>query len=445
MSLTCPFNFLLRNEQTAFPRVIVNNKIFHEKQKENLVETHIDPGTNTALTFSQGAKKRALTVIFFIMLMDIVGLTILYPVTPFIVGRYSDDALMVTMMTAIYAGAQFFAAPLLGKLGDRYGRRPVLLVSVFGSALGYLMFGLGGALWILLLSRLIDGVTAGNMSTASAYIADVSTPEERARNFGLIGVAWGIGLILGPALGSAVGQISLEAPAFTAAALSMLGWLLAFFMLPESLPPSRREKTPIRAADLNPFGAIGAMARKPGLGGLLVVLCLFNLAFNGINSTQSLFVIDRFNAQPSEAGLLLVLIGIAVVSVQVLFMQRVVGRFGEKTVALISLLGLALGSVITFLSPLFWLVYLFSVLSSAVSAFIFPTLTTLTTNRVAPSEIGALMGVTTALGSLMSVAGPLWAGAAYDQIVVGAPYWIGAAVLIVATFLLMRQRPASIP
>jgi MFS transporter, DHA1 family, tetracycline resistance protein len=389
-------------------------------------------------TQSTTTKRRALSVIFFILLMDIIGLTILYPVTPFIVGRYSGDALMVTMMTAIYAAAQFFAAPLLGKFGDRYGRRPVLLMSVAGSAVGYVIFGLGGTLWILFVSRLIDGITAGNMSTASAYIADVSLPEERAKNFSLIGIAWGIGLILGPALGSIAGQISLEAPAFIAAGLSAIGWLLAFFLLPESLPQEQRETAPIRLNDLNPFAAISVMARKPGLGGLLLVLCLFNFAFNSINSTQTLFIIDKFDAQSSQVGLLLVLIGIAVVGVQVTLIQRVVPRYGEKTVAIASLLGMAIGYTTTFFAPILGLVIVLAVVSNAVSAFTFPTLTTLTANGVAPRELGALMGVTTALGSLMSVAGPLWGGAVYDHVMLGSPYWIGAILFVLAAFLLMR-------
>ncbi len=137
-------------------------------------------------------QRGALSVIFLIMLLDVIGISILFPVAPYLVKRYSDQALMVSMLTVIYAAAQFFAAPALGKLGDRHGRRPVLILSVLGSALGYVIFGIGGALWVLFLSRLIDGITAGNMSTASAYLADVSKLEERAKNFGLIGVAWGV-------------------------------------------------------------------------------------------------------------------------------------------------------------------------------------------------------------------------------------------------------------
>src|SRR5512142_1488257 len=147
--------------------------------------------TSNESSSATGRSKRSLALVFAIMLMDIVGLSLIFPVAPFIVQRYSNNALMVTMLTVIDAAAQFFAAPALGKISDRTGRRPALLVSVFGSAIGYLVFGLAGALWVLFLSRLIDGITGGNMSTAMAYIADISTPEERPQNFVLVGMAYG--------------------------------------------------------------------------------------------------------------------------------------------------------------------------------------------------------------------------------------------------------------
>src|SRR5829696_6936993 len=213
--------------------------------------------------------KATLGLIFAILLLDVVGISILFPIAAYIVLRYSNDALMVTLLTVIYAAAQFVAAPLLGKLGDMYGRRPVLLVSLAGSAVGYIIFGIGGALWILFVSRLIDGITAGNQSVAAAYIADVSTPVTRAKNFTLIGMAWGIGLVIGPAAGAALGQWWLEAPAFIAAGLSLLGMLLGFFLLPESLPAAQRSA--LRLGDLNPFGTIIAFVGKPDLGKLLLV------------------------------------------------------------------------------------------------------------------------------------------------------------------------------
>src|SRR5512138_3006642 len=213
--------------------------------------------------------KRSLALIFAIMLMDIIGLSILAPVAPYIVREYNTSALTVTLLFAIYAAAQFAAAPALGKISDRIGRRPVLLACVFGSAIGYFIFGIGGALWVLFLSRLIDGITGGNLSTAAAYIVDVSKPEERAKNFTLMGMAYGLGFIIGPAIGGALGQISLNAPLFAAGVASLISVGFIYFMLPESLPAERRERQPMRLADLNPFGAIAYMLRKPMLGVLL--------------------------------------------------------------------------------------------------------------------------------------------------------------------------------
>jgi len=382
----------------------------------------------------------ALAVIFLIMLMDVVGISILYPVAPYLVKRYSNEALMVTMLTVIYAAAQFFAAPVLGKMGDHYGRRPVLLVSVFGSAIGYVIFGIGGALWVLFLSRLVGGITAGNMSTASAYIADVSKPEKRAKNFGLIGVAWGVGLILGPALGAVLGQINLAAPAFVAAALSLLSVLLAFFLLPESLPRERRETARIRANDLNPFASISAMARLPTLGQLFLALCLFNFAFNGINSTQTLFLIEKFAAQPWQLGSLLVVAGITVAVVQAVLVQWFVSRYREKAVAVASLFGQAFSALAVFSAPIFWLIFPLTGLNSALSTFTFPTIGTLASNSVSQREQGVLMGVTAALGSLMSILGPLWAGVVYDHVMRGAPYWMGAAIFALAALILQIRR-----
>jgi multidrug resistance protein len=384
------------------------------------------------------SNKRSLGLIFFIMLMDVVGITLLSPVAPYLVRRYSNEALMVTMITVLYAGGQFIAAPLIGKLGDRYGRRPVLLVSLFGQAIGYLIFGLGGSLWILFLGRVIGGITGGNLSTAAAYIADVSRPEERSKNFTLIGMAWSVGLILGPAAGGLLGQFHLGAPAYTAAALSLLNVLMGIFILPESLPKERRETAPLRASDFNPIVSIFEMARKPGLGWLLIVTCLFNFAFNGINSTSTLFVIEKFSAQPWHLSLLLGLAGIAVGVTTFVLVPRLVPRFGEKTVATASLIGQSFFDIAIFFVPLFWPIFPLNMLVSAISAFTFPTLTTLSTDCVPHREVGLLMGVTTGLGSLMNIFGPLWAGTVYDHVMVGAPYWMGAIVLVMAGLMLFR-------
>jgi DHA1 family tetracycline resistance protein-like MFS transporter len=385
----------------------------------------------------------ALGLIFSIMLMDIVGLTGFNPVTPYLIRRYNNAALAVTLVTVVYAAAQFLAAPLMGKLGDRYGRRPVLLISLFGQAVGYAIFGVGGALWVLYLGRLIGGITGGNFSTANAYIADVSKPEERAKNFTLIGIAWSLGLILGPAAGGALGQLDKTLPAFVAAVLSLLNVLLGYFLLPESLPKERRSVVPLRLNDFNPAAAIAEMARKPGLGGLLVISCLFNFAFMGINSTSTLFYIEKFAVDPGQLGTLMALAGISLALVQFLLVQRVVKRFGEKRVCVTSLIGQVVGDLAIFFAPALWMIYLVNMFVTAVGGFTFPTLTTLVTSRVQYREIGLLMGVTSALGSLMNIVSPIWAGIMFDRVMLGAPYWMGAIILLLAALLLTREPGAT--
>jgi MFS transporter, DHA1 family, tetracycline resistance protein len=385
-------------------------------------------------------KTIALALIFAIMLMDIIGLLVLSPVAPFIVRQYSDIALAVTMITVVYAAGQFIAAPFMGKLGDRYGRRPVLLVSLVGQALGYVVFGMGGSLWVLFLARLIGGVTGGNFSTATAYLADISTPQERAKNFTLIGIAWSLGLILGPAVGGLLGGISLAAPVYAAAGFSLLNVILAIFFLPESLPKEHRSAVPIRLSDINPFVAIWSMARKPGLGLLLIVTSLFNFAFNGINSVQSLFFIAKFSIDPAQLGSLLVVAGIALAVVQFLLVQRMVRRFGDKTVAIGGLSTLALFEWGIILAPTLGFIYPATMLTNMASGFVFPTLTSLNTARVTHREVGLLMGVTTALGSMMNIFAPIWAGVVFDRVAIGAPIWMGAVIMGIAAVLLWRSR-----
>ncbi len=264
------------------------------------MNTNIDTDTRyPAPKTGRGAwqSRTSLGFIFSVVLLDVIGLGLLMPIQAYIVRQYSDEALMVSMIPVLYASAQFLAAPLLGKLSDRFGRRPVLLISILGSAVGYFLFGVGGALWVLFLSRLIDGFTAGNASIASAYVADVTPPQDRAKNYGFIGMAYGLGFILGPTLGGLLSQISLDAPVFAAGTLSLLA-VVGFFILPESLPKEKRLTQPLRIADLNPFGSIFEMLRRPTVGGLLIVQCLFFFVFNGNNIMLPVFMIDKFGALP---------------------------------------------------------------------------------------------------------------------------------------------------
>jgi DHA1 family tetracycline resistance protein-like MFS transporter len=392
------------------------------------------------MQFTPQITKRTLTLVFIVMLMDIVGLSLLFPIAPYIVKQYSNAALMVTILSVIYAGAQFFAAPALGKISDRVGRRPVLLISVFGSAVGYFIFGIGGALWILFLSRLIDGITGGNMSTAMATIADISKSEDRPKNFVLVGMAYGLGFILGPAMGGALGQLSLNAPVFAAGTISLIEVTLIYFMLPESLPKERRETQPLHVRDLNPFASIGDMLRKPGLGQLLIVYALFNLGFDGVNSIAGVFISRKFTAEPWHLGALFVVSGIALAMMQAAFTPKLVNKFGAKSVLLSGLLGNAIGGLLIFSVPALWMLFPVYFLSASFTGFIWAPASALITNRVTEREQGQLAGVNAALGGLMSALGPLWGGLAYDHIIPGSPYWISAIIIGLACILLTQVK-----
>ncbi|HEX9332684.1 MAG TPA: MFS transporter [Anaerolineales bacterium] len=389
------------------------------------------------MKFDPQTTKRVLRIIFFIMLMDIVGMSIIFPVAPYIVQRYSGDALMVTMLTVIYAGAQFFAAPALGKISDRVGRRPVLLVSVFGSAIGYFVFGIGGALWVLFFSRLIDGITGGNISTASAYIIDVSKPEERAKNFALLGMAYGVGFILGPALGGVLGQWNLNAPVYVAGVIFLISTVLVYFLLPESLPIERRAKSRLSPNDFNPFASIAQMLFKPGLGVILLIIALFNFSFDGVNSVAGVFIKNKFHGLPLTLGLLMVSVGVATAFVQATLMEPLVRRYGEKRMAFVGLLASVIGWPLIALAPALWMLFPITFLQSGITGFIWATAGTMAANHVTEHEQGGLAGVNVALSGLMAMLGPLWAGAAYDHIAPSSPYWIGSIILIVACGLLL--------
>ena len=381
-------------------------------------------------------KQIRLGVLFLIMWMDVVGVSLFYPIAWRIVGQFTPGAMMVSMLTVLYSAAQFIAAPILGKLSDRWGRRPMLLASLAGSSVGYVLFGLAGALWLLLLARVVGGLSGGNISIASAAIADLSAPEERPKNFALVGLAWGVGLVVGPAIGTALVGISLWAPAFFAAALMAATAVLCWFFLPESLPVEKREPGKLTFTGLNPFSAIWRMARKPGVGRLLLVGCLYNLAVGGTNNIASLFMVDRFKATQGQIGLYITLVGVGVALIQ-LAVPPVVRRLGERRTAVLTLFEQAVGGVAIFFCR--WLLVFFPValVSGWLGNFLFAPLTAMQTSLVEEADTGTLMGVTTSLNGLMNIFGPLWAGFVFDAVAPGATYLTAAGLFVAAAGVML--------
>jgi MFS family permease len=401
--------------------------------------------------------------LFLTVLIDLLGVGIILPLLPYyakIVEQSSipwladNRAMVVGALTASFALMQFLFAPLLGALSDRYGRRPVLLISLLGTGVAYILFGLAEylsflgvemVLAMLFFARILDGITGANISTAQAYIADVTTPENRAKGMGMIGAAFGLGFMLGPALGGLLSTISLATPAFVAAGLALANVLFGYFNLPESLPPERRVTTPVRA--INPFSRVGALLQRPSIQPLLIGVFLLNLAFASLQSNFAVFSDVRFGFGPLDNALIFTLVGLLAVLIQGVLIRRLVLAFGEARLAIIGMTLMAIGFGAIAFVPVAWTLFPVIGVVAIGSGMATPSLTSLISRRVAAHEQGTTLGGTQALTSLTMIAGPVFAGVTFDSLDAGAPYYLGGvliamAVVIVGSALLpvLRQR-----
>lgn len=364
----------------------------------------------------------------------------------------NNRAIVVGLLMASFALMQFLFAPVLGALSDRYGRRPILILSLLGSALSYVLFGVAEylsflgvetVLVILFLGRILSGITGASISTAQAYIADVTTPEERAKGMGMIGAAFGLGFMLGPALGGLLSTISLATPAFFAAGLALVNVIFGYFNLPESLPPERRTVTPVRG--VNPLERVQTLVRRPSLQPLLIGVFLLNLAFASLQSNFAVFSDVRFGFGPLDNALIFTLVGLLAVLMQGVLIRRLVLAFGEARLVIAGLTLMAIGFVAIAFVPQAWM--LFPVVGAVAigSGMATPSLTSLISRRVAAHEQGTTLGGTQAVTSLTMIIGPIFAGVTFDSIDTGAPYYLGGilialAVMVVGSALLPTIR-----
>ena len=396
------------------------------------------------MTDTEKRGARPLVFIFLTVFLDLLGVGILVPVIPFIVAEFRSDALTVGLLSLTFAAAQFLASPVLGALSDRYGRRAVLLLSVLGTGGGYFLFGFAQTLWLLFLARLIDGFTGGNISTAQAYIADVSLPEDRAKNFGLIGAAFGLGFILGPAIGGVLSHVSLRAPAFAAAGLSLVTVGLGYLMLPESLPRERRVRTPFRLRELHPLGHLGEALRRPGVRRLFVAFFAISFAMAGLQSNYAVFTREQFGLGPAGTAWLFTLVGAISVLVQGVLLRRIPTGGRERAIAMAGLAIMAAGFAATAFAPSVRWLYLATGLLALGNAAAAPMLTSEVSRNVGGEEQGRILGSMQSVASLTRILGPLWAGLAFDHIGFGAPYWTGAVwVLAGLAAAALSFRPAD--
>ena len=392
---------------------------------------------------SSASARASIAVILLSVFLNFAGFTLIIPVLPFSVARHvapGEVAFWVSLILSVYALCSFIAAPVLGSLSDRHGRRPVLLLSLLGSAAGFAVFGIGSSLWILLAGRVIEGLTAGSISTMYACIADTHALHERGPAFGLLGVAGGLGFMLGPVLGGLLGQWSLAAPLYGAAGLALLNALLVWRLLPESLPLARRSAT-AQKARFNAFSQLRSALRVPGLRLLFSVVFCFALASVLLQSNVAVLMKDLLALTPASIGLVLAGVGVMDMISQGLVARRLMPRFGERRVACTGLLINAGG-----LFVLAWLARfpLVPLLLCGVALFTFgdglfqPSVNALVADAAPEGRQGEVQGANQAQQSIARMAGPL-AGAWLYALHPGAPYAVAALVAVIAAGCLLRK------
>jgi DHA1 family tetracycline resistance protein-like MFS transporter len=354
------------------------------------------------------ARKPAIGFIFITLVLAIVGFGLLIPVLPKLIvefqgGNVTDGSHVYGWLVSIYALMQFAGSPILGSLSDRFGRRRIILIATAGSAIDYVIMATAPTLAWLFVARTIAGFTGGVLATANAYIVDVSPPEKRAGAFGLLGAAFGIGFIIGPALGGFLGHFSLRLPFWVAAGCSAANWLFGFFVLPESLKPENRRAFSWKRA--NPIGALLALKRFPGVLGLAECYFILMFAQSMMFTTWALYTDFRYHWSPLGVGLSLMFVGVLSGLVQAMLVKRLVPKIGDTRAVVIGL-SLSIFAYICYgLSPYGWLVYVVMVFGS-LAGISGPALQSYITKHVPPNEQGAVQGVYAGLASLAGIPGP---------------------------------------
>jgi MFS transporter, DHA1 family, tetracycline resistance protein len=355
------------------------------------------------------SRKAAMGFIFITLLIDVTGLGIIIPVFPELIGQLTGGNISQVsqwggVLTVIYAVMQFFCAPIIGSLSDKYGRRPVLLISLLGFGIDYLFMAFAPNIWWLFISRVIAGITGASLTTASAYIADVSTSETRAKNFGLIGAAFGLGFIIGPSLGGMLAHFGLRVPFFVAAAFCLLNALYGYFVLPESLSKDNRRSFEWKRA--NPLGSLNHLKKYPSVLGLMGSIFLVYTAAHALQSTWTYINIERFNWSPEKLGYSLTVVGAMTALVQGVLIRFVNPRLGNEKSVYIGLSIYSLGMLAFAFANQSWMMFVFMI-PYCLGGIAGPALQAILAGHVPRNEQGELQGALTSTVSLTSIIGPL--------------------------------------
>jgi DHA1 family tetracycline resistance protein-like MFS transporter len=353
-------------------------------------------------------RRPALGFIFITLLIDVTGLGIIIPVMPKLIlelttGTLSEAASYGGWLVSVYAIMQFICAPIVGALSDRYGRRPVLLASLFGFGLDYLLLAFAPTIGWLFLGRMIAGIMGASFTTAGAYIADISTPDKRAQNFGIIGMAFGLGFILGPVIGGLLGGFGSRIPFIVAAALTLLNWLYGYFILPESLKPENRRAFQWKRA--NPVGTLKSLFRYRVIAGLFISLAFVYIAAHAVQSNWSYYTIEKFNWNERAIGISLGVVGLMFAIVQGGLIRIIIPKLGQERSVYIGLSLYAVGFLLYGLATQGWMMYAVTIIY-CLGSIAGPALQGIMSGIIPPNEQGELQGGFTSLMSLASIIGP---------------------------------------
>jgi MFS transporter, DHA1 family, tetracycline resistance protein len=397
---------------------------------------------------SSAPRSPALIFIFITLLIDVTGLGIIIPVVPKLIeglihGNLSQAAQWGGWLTFAYGMMQFVFSPVMGGLSDQFGRRPVLLLSLLGFSLDYLLTGFAPTIGWLFMGRILAGITGASFTTATAYIADISTPENRAQNFGLVGAAFGVGFIIGPAVGGQLAQFGARTPFFVAAGLALVNVLYGYFVLPESLAPQNRRAFDWRRA--NPIGSLRQLGRYPVVLGLVGSLVLIYLAQFAIQGTWTFYTMEKFKWTEQTVGWSLGALGLSVAIVQGGLSRLILPRLGPRRSLLLGLVFYAIGLVAIGLATQSWMLFAFMGLY-AMGGLAGPSLQSIITGQVPANEQGELQGGLTSLVSVTSFVGPLIMSGLFSYFTSptapvyfpGAPYLMGAVFIVVSALLARR-------
>jgi len=387
--------------------------------------------------------------IFVTVLIDFIGFGIIIPVMPRLIaqmihGDLSQAARYGGMMLFAYATMQFIFAPVLGGLSDRYGRRSVLLFSLFGFGVDYLFLAFAPTIAWLFVGRVVAGITGASFTTASAYIADISTPEKRAQNFGLLGAAFGLGFIIGPALGGMLSTLGPRVPFLASAILTFLNWIYGYFILPESLPKENRRAFEWKRA--NPVGSLVHLRKYPAVAGLVVSLVLIYIAVHAVQSTWAYYNMKKFNWDEKWVGYSLAFVGLMITIVQAGLIRLIIPKFGQSKSLYMGLFLYSIGMLLFGLATQGWMMFAFTVVY-CLGGIAGPALQGIISSHVPSNEQGELQGALTSLMSVTSIVGPplmtnLFAWFTRPATPVyfpGAPFIAGSFLVLLSAILAYRS------